>query len=71
MTENKIENTWESLSLLRKSALSLFFIMWLAFTAGVIDTFSDTWVLAIISLCVLWLGYIVLAYIITKCFTPV
>jgi hypothetical protein len=56
---------WDNLSLLRKSALTLFFIMWLAFSSEVVIATRENVVLTVVSLCFLWLGFLVISSIVT------
>jgi hypothetical protein len=66
MSEIDMKEIWQNLSIWRKSTLVLVFIMWFAFSAGIISSTTGNLILTIVSLCLLWLVFILVAFIIAR-----
>jgi len=58
--------TWDNLSIWRKSALAIFFVMWVAFSSGIISLAYGNLVALTVFLCILWLGFVVVSYLIVS-----
>ena len=66
MGSSVLGESWENLSIWRKSTLAIFFLMWVAFSSEVLITTNGDIIVATVSLCLLWLGFVIVAFIITK-----
>jgi hypothetical protein len=58
--------SWENLSIWRKSTLAIFLVMWLALSSGVITATAGNIIITTVSLCLLWLGFVSIAFVVTK-----
>lgn len=66
MNDKSIGEIWQNLSIWQKSTIMILLIMWLAFSAEIVSFLVDNVVFAVIYLCLLWLGYVALALVITR-----
>ena len=66
MGSSRLGESWENLSVWRKSTLAIFFVMWLALSSGVITVTNGNIIITTVSLCLLWLGFVTVAFIVTK-----
>jgi hypothetical protein len=66
MQENNMGEVWQDLTIWRKIAISIFFIMWLSFSGEAILALNGNVFATVISLCGLWIVYLLLAYFIAK-----
>ena len=66
MGNSALVEGWQEMSIWRKSALAIFFVMWLALSSGVVTATIGNIIIATVSLCLLWLGFVIIAFIVTK-----
>ena len=66
MNETSENMIWKNLNIWAKSALIVVLIMWLAFSAGIILATNGDIIITIVLLCLLWLGFVIITYGITK-----
>jgi len=66
MNETSIKQVWENLSIWGKSALVVLLIMWFAFSGGIIAATNGDIIFMIVLLCLLWLGFVIVAFIVTR-----
>jgi len=60
--------TWKNLSNWRKGVLGILTIMWLTFSGAIISALGSSLFTVILSLCLLWLLFIAVAYFVTKAY---
>jgi hypothetical protein len=66
MNETSIKQVWENLNVWGKSALVVLLIMWFAFSGGIIAATSSDIISMIVFLCLLWLGFVIVTFIVTR-----
>ena len=65
MTERLIE-IWKRITVWQKMAVILSFIMWIGISIGVIVSLNLPWWGTLVLLCLVWLGFVGVAFILTK-----
>ena len=61
----KMSDWWQRISFLRKVTLIIVLIMWIAISIGIgLSWTSELWQY-VVALCLLWLGFVVVAYFVT------
>lgn len=60
--------TWKNLSNWRKGVLGIVTMMWLTFSGAIISALGSYLLVMILSLCLLWLSFIAVAYFVTRAY---
>lgn len=66
MKETSIKQVWENLNIWGKSTIAVLFVMWVAFSGGIIAAENSDVISMTVFLCLLWLGFVVVAYLVAR-----
>ena len=62
----RLGEIWKRITIWQKMAVIVLFIMWVGISFGVIVSFDVPWWAALVLMCLIWLAYIGIAFVITK-----
>ena len=62
----RLSEIWKRITIWQKMALVVFFIMWVGISFGVIVSFYVPWWETLVFMCLIWLAFIGIAFVITK-----
>lgn len=61
-----MNNIWKRITVWQKIVIIILFVMWTAISAGIVLALNGDWVLTIIALCLIWLIYVGVTFILTR-----
>lgn len=66
MNESSLKEIWQNPNIWGKSTLAVLLVMWFAFSAEIVVATNDNIISTIVFLCLLWLGFVIIAFTVAR-----